>query len=243
VMEQFLLVNTSDKIFEPAGDGLVLPLPKGFEGAREIEGGTQAEVKAGEGVVLKTPVSPNKGSYAADLRVGFLVPAGGSSSVEINQKMPLGMRSPLILIPATSRLAVEGARKLPDQKDSQGNLINLYELDEVQPGGNLLLTVTGLPALDHGRRNVAGVLCVLLVVAAVVFSRRPAEVARAAASTQKLTERREKLFADLVAVERERKETGKSNGALETRRQEIVTKLESVYRDLARVEHGESPPP
>jgi hypothetical protein len=244
MMEQLLLINTSDKVFEP-GEGLTIPLAKGFEGGRELEGGTPVEVKAGDGIVLKTPVVPNRGTFTSDIRVVFLVPAGGSSSVDIRQPLPFGMRSPLLIIPASNHLAVEapGVRKLQDQKDSQGNVVNLFELPEIQPGGELSLTVTGLPALDRRNRKVAGVLCLLLIAAAVVGARRPAEVARAAATAQKLTERREKLFADLVAVERERKETGQSNGALETRRQDLVSKLEGVYRELARVEHGESPPP
>jgi hypothetical protein len=245
VMQQLVLANTSDKIFTPGPEGVLVPLADGFSGARAFEGGAPIDVKDGEGVTFKTPVPPTRGAMAAsEVRVGFVVPASGSSSVDIHQPLPFGMRSPLILIPAATRLGVNGSgvRKLPDQKDSQGSVVNLYELDEIAPGGALQLTVTGLPALDRRARTVVGFLCLGLMAAAILGSRRPKEVARAAASAEKLTERREQLFADLVAVERERKrEPGKSNGTLETRRKDLVGKLEGIYRELSRLEHGESP--
>jgi hypothetical protein len=105
--------------------------------------------------------------------------------------------------------------------------------------------VRGLPAIDHTGRNVAAGLCLLLLLGAVVGSRRPPAASKAHVEAEKLAERREKLFAELVALERTRKEAPSAgkNGALQARRQELVTKLENVYRDLARREDEDSPPP
>jgi hypothetical protein len=117
--------------------------------------------------------------------------------------------------------------------------VKLYELDAVPPGGTLQLTVKGLPALDRKGRNIAGVLCLLLIVAAVIASPRPQQAVRAAASAGQLAERREKLFGELVTLEQQRRRSdGKRDGALEERRQELVAKLENVYRELAGLEHG-----
>jgi hypothetical protein len=66
-------------------------------------------------------------------------------------------------------------------------------------------------------------------------------VAHAEASAAQLTERREKLFAELVALEQRRREAkaaGKPDPASDSQRLELVVKLENVYRELAGVEHG-----
>jgi hypothetical protein len=105
--------------------------------------------------------------------------------------------------------------------------------------------VSGLPALDPTGRNVAAVLCLLLVAAAVIGARRPGTSRQPPAEAGKLAERREKLFGELVTLERaRRKGAGPGrNGSLDERRQELVAKLEIVYRDLAGREQGDSPLP
>jgi hypothetical protein len=243
-MEELIFKNTSDKAFDPGPEGLLIPLPEGFEGSKEIEGSAPLDLRAGQGAAVHAPISPNTGAmFATRVRVGFVIPAGGLSRVELRQKMPFGLEGALLLIPANTNLTVEGSglHERPAQADAQGNSVKLYELDAIPPGGNLALTVKGLPALDHRGRNIAGVLCLLLIVAAVIGSPRPPKVTRAVASAAQLAERREKLFSELVSLEQQRRQArsdGKRDEAVEERRQELVIKLENVYRELAGVEHG-----
>jgi hypothetical protein len=242
MMEELLFKNVSDKAFEPGSDGLLIPLPEGFEGAKEIEGSVALDLRAGQGAAVRAPISPNNAAmFATRVRVGFVLPAGGSPDVEVRQKMPFGLEGALLLVPANANLTLagNGLRERSAQADAQGNAVKLYELDAVPPGGTLQLTVKGLPALDRKGRNIAGVLCLLLIVAAVIASPRPQQAVRAAASAGQLAERREKLFGELVALEQQRRRSdGKRDGALEERRQELVAKLENVYRELAGLEHG-----
>jgi hypothetical protein len=244
MMEELIFKNTSDKAFDPGNEGLLIPLPLGFEGAKEIEGSVPLDLRAGQGAAVRAPISPNSGAmFATRVRVGFVLPAGGSPDVEVKQKLPFGLEGALVLVPANTHLTVEasGLRERPAQADAQGNSVKLYELDAIPPGGTLSLTVKGLPALDHKGRNIAGALCLLLIVAAVIASPRPTKVAHAVANAAQLTERREKLFGELVALEQQRRQgrpEGKRDAGLEERRQELVSKLEHVYRELAAVEHG-----
>jgi hypothetical protein len=104
-----------------------------------------------------------------------------------------------------------------------------------------VMTVRGLPALNRTGRKVAAVLCLLLIAAAIAGAQKPRRVAHAEASADKLTERREKLFAELVSLEQARRQAkaeGKRDPA-DDRRQELIVKLENVYRELASVAHGE----
>jgi hypothetical protein len=244
MMEELLFKNVSDKAFEPGSDGLLIPLPEGFEGAKEIEGSVQLDLRPGQGAAVRGPISPNNAAmFATRVRVGFVLPAGGSPDVEVRQKMPFGLEGALLLVPSSANLTVagNGLRERPAQADAQGNAVKLYELEAIPPGGTLQLTVKGLPALNRQGRNIAGVLCLLLIVAAVIGSPRPPQVTRAVASAGQLAERREKLFGELVALEQQRRQArsdGNRDGAIEERRQELVAKLENVYRELAGLEHG-----
>jgi hypothetical protein len=247
-MEQLVFKNRSDKMFDPGPEGLLVPMPDGFEGAREIEGSAPVDVRAGQGVAVKSPIPPNAGAlFASQIRIGFVIPAEGEPSVEFRQKMPLGIERPLLLVPVTARLTVEatGLRALPEQADKQGNAVKLYELEDIAPGGTLAFTVRGLPALEHRGRHIAAAICLLMLAGAVVFAARGRQSAHLEAGTDKLAERREKLFAELVALEQARRQAksdksdGKRDGSLEQRRQDLVSKLESVYRELANVAHGE----
>ena len=237
MMEELILKTASARAFDAGAEGLLLPLPDGFEGAREIEGASPIDIRAGQGAALKMPITPG---MATKVRVGFVIPASGNASVEVRQKLPFAFEGGLLLIPATANLTVEGPglRERPAQSDAQGNAVKLYEIDAIPAGRELVMTVRGLPALAHTGRNVAGVLCLLLIAAAVAASPRPTKVARAVASAAQLTERREKLFGELVTLEQQRKAKAGRDSTLDERRQELVAKLENVYRELAGVEHG-----
>ena len=87
-------------------------------------------------------------------------------------------------------------------------------------------------------RYVAGGLALALVAAAFVFGRRPRAGAgaagEAAGARDKLIERRESTFAELVALERSARESG--TAAPTDRRRQIVSRLEQVYRELAALD-------
>jgi hypothetical protein len=248
MMEELIFKNVSEQAFEPGPEGLLIPLPVGFEGAKEIEGSVPLDVRDGQGAAVRSPISPNRGAmFATPVRVGFVLPAGGSPNVDLRQKMPFGLEGALLLVPANTNLTLEGSglRERPAQADAQGNTVKLFDLDPIPPGGTLALTIKGLPALDRKGRNFAGVLCLLLIVGAVIFSPRSSKVTRAVASAAQLTERREKLFSELVALEQQRRQAksdGKRDSSVEERRLELVAKLENVYRELAGVEHGHRTP-
>jgi hypothetical protein len=253
VMEQFVFKNVSEKIFDPGQAGLLVPLPERAESAKEIEGGLPLEVRGGQGVVIQAAIPPNRAAvFAQQIRVGFFLLARGSSRVDLHQPLPFGLEGPFIIVPAGANLTLSapGMRALPDRNDGSGNPVKVYELSDIQPGGVLDLRITGLPALGRGGRNFAAGLCVLLIIGAVIGSRRPPAADKAQAEAEKLAERREKLFAELVALERTRRQRdgdadagpAARNGELQARRQELVGKLETIYRDLARTE-GDHPAP
>ena len=108
-------------------------------------------------------------------------------------------------------------------------------------GGVMKFTVTGLPSTDHTGRTISAALTLALFAAAFVFGRRPKDEARKAAVSERdrLAARRETLFAELVAVERQAR-SGVAGTAPE-RRRELIGKLEGVYQQLASLEEQHAP--
>jgi hypothetical protein len=248
VMQQLVFSNNSDKIVDLGEPGITIPLPSGAVNLQGFEGGAKVDLRPGPGfaAMMHAPVSPNKGAmFASAARFGFVLPAHGARSIEYQQPMPYGLDNPLILIPSDTGFTVQapGVRELPAENDGQGNMVKLYELPAVPPGGTLALTIGGLPTRDTAGRSIAIGLCIFFLVLALAGARRPGRHFDSAGVTQKLVQKREGLFSELMELEQTRRQGGQAEPRLDDRRRELVTKLESVYRDLARAERGESPTP
>ena len=98
--------------------------------------------------------------------------------------------------------------------------------------------MTGLPSTDSTGRNVAGVLALALVAGAFVFGRKPRTSGKGGEESgetrERLIERREATFAELVGLERTARAAG--GAAPADRRTQIVARLEEIYRDLAALD-------
>ena len=244
VMMALYVRNTSQDIFDGGEGGLVIPLPEAAVGAQELEGSEPLDISPGQGVRLKSPIPPDSAAtFVTHVRFGYVLPSEGSDEIELRQVFPIPLPDPFLLVPANSGLQLEGAgvQRLKDETDGQGDKVHAYSVPAIAASGALNVRISGVPARDFTGRTIAATLSVLLLVAGVAFAGRGGAGDKAAAERDSLAERREKLFAELVAVEQQRKAEGEpkaaaSNGRLGDRRRELVTKLESVYRDLARLE-------
>jgi hypothetical protein len=241
VMVGLFFRNVSQEIFDPGEDGLIIPLPDGAVNAQEIEGGEPLEIIPGKGVRIRSVIPPDSAAqFVSTARFGYIVPSGGASRLPLRQVMPIAMPDPFILIPEKTGLGLEaaGLKTLQDDVDGTGDKVKAFSVPPVGAGGALELTVTGIPARDRTGRDVALGLCVVLLGAALVGLYRTGRGTRAApagSGRDELIARREKLFADLVEVERERK-AGADAPRLADRRQQLIGELETVYRNLARLD-------
>lgn len=176
VLQNLVVENTSDKIFDPGPGGLLIPLPDGFTGAEKLPGGSDVEIKEGSGVLVRSPLPPTQSpSAVTQVRVGFVLSTHESSAFEIVQPMPLGMQGGLVLVPAEYRvrLSAVGLRARPAERDDSGNELRLYDLDQVAPGQALHLTVHDLPTHDDVGKWIAGGLVALLIALGIVAVARP----------------------------------------------------------------------
>ncbi|HEY0713228.1 MAG TPA: hypothetical protein VGF45_11185, partial [Polyangia bacterium] len=239
VMIAFFLRNGSREVFDGGEEGLFIPLPEGAVGAQEIEGGEPLEIVAGKGVRLKTPIPPDSGAQlVTQVRYGYILPAEGESSLTVNQIVPGALADPYLLVPASTGLSLSGpgVKALPTETDTRGDKVLAYTLPAIAAGGTLTVTVNGIPARDRTGRTIAGVLCLALVAGAVVLSRGGrgrSKATNAGPTTDELIEKREKIFGELVEIERARKATG-SNPQLDEKRREVVARLEAIYKELSQ---------
>jgi hypothetical protein len=176
LLQNFIVENRSDKVFDPGPAGLLIPLPDEFAGAEKLHGGAEVEIKEGLGVLLRALLPPTtSAAAAAQVRVGYLLPTHGQRDFEIVQPMPLGIQGGSVLVPAEFRveLSAPGLRTRPPERDEAGNNLRTFDLDAVAPGHALRLTVRGLPTHDRSGRWIAGVLVGLLILAGIVATARP----------------------------------------------------------------------
>jgi hypothetical protein len=243
-LEILPLENTSDKMFDPGPGAIEIPLPQGFVGAEGQDGEHKIEVRQNHGVAIHGAIPP-KGSLlkanpretGQEVEFGFVLPFHGDTR-EFAQPMPNGIGPFVLITQQISGLTITGPGVGPrEERPLGGRKYWVMQVEAVPPGGTLTFTLHGLPATDATSRNVAGVLALLLVGGAVWFGRRPSQAGRpggpAAAENARarLVDRREALFAALVALEQDARASG--SAAPGDRRKQLVGELEQVYRQLA----------
>lgn len=176
ILQNLIVENTSDKVFDPGPSGLFIPLPGGFAGAEKLPGGSDIDLKEGVGAFLRTPLPPARSAGAlVQVRVGYLLTTHETPEFEIVQPMPLGMAGGIVMVPGENpvTLAAPGLRTRPSERDDNGNQLRLYDLDAVPPGQALRLTVRGLPTREQAGKWIVAALAGMLVVAGVFGARRP----------------------------------------------------------------------
>jgi hypothetical protein len=247
-LEILPLENKSDKLFDPGPGAVEIPLPTEFTGAEAGQSDRKIEIRQGRGVAIHGTISPKASLGGNDAKAagnevsfGFVLPYSGTSR-EFSQPIPTGMALPTIITEQLPGLEITGpgigAR---ESREVSGRKYWVMPGTPVPPGGTLAFTITGLPSTDHTGRNVSLALALALLGAAIVFARRPEDAARRASMNERdrLTARREALFAELVAVERQAR--AGAVGATPERRRELVGKLENVYQQLAALDEQHAP--
>jgi hypothetical protein len=247
-LEMFALENTSDKVFDPGPGALEIPLPTGFVGAEAQESDRKIDVRQNHGMAVHGTFAPRSSFAGTSARnagqevvFGFVLPYHGDSR-EFVQPMPNGMAPNTLITEQIAGLTVKGpgigARQ---ERELNGKKYWVMPIDAIGRGGELSFTISGIPSTDSTGRWVAGGLALALVASAIVFGRRPprkGENGRAVDERDELIERRESIFAELVAEERSARETG--NALPADRRRQIVGRLEQVYRELAALDERQA---
>jgi hypothetical protein len=227
VMENLVLENTSDRIFRAEHGGIAIPLPAGASNVEALEGGFPLELEQGSTMFLRGAI-PSSSSHTPPVqaRFGFYVSTAGESSTTLRQPMPLGLETPVVMVPENDhlKLSAPGLQAMAPQADERGARIQIFLLASVPRNGVLSITVSGLPTRSRLGQTVATGLVAALLFAVVLGWRRP----RAEHRPEKSRGRRDELFAELVEVEHARRAAGADDVSLAQRRAVIIAEIEAA---------------
>jgi hypothetical protein len=243
-LEMFPLENNSDKMFDPGPGAVEIPLPQGFVGAEAQESDRKIDVRQNHGMAVHGVFSPQRAilnttakNAGQEVVFGFVLPYHGETRA-FAQPMPNGIGTFNVITEQIPGLTVSGPGIGERQeRELGGRKYWVMPAEPIAPGGVMEFTLNGLPSTDSTGRNVAGVLTLMLIAGAFVFGRRPKSGARGVdvvGERERLVDKRESTFADLLALERAAREKGAP--APPERRKQLVTKLEQIYRDLAALD-------
>jgi hypothetical protein len=223
------IVNTAKRPVQTDAP-LVFDLPAGAQGAGMLEGSAPNGVAAGKKVTITGPFQPGN----TMIQFAYSVPLGADTIV-LAQKLPAQMNQVSVVAQKLGAMQLSSPQVTQKQEMSgEGNVYIVGQGSTVKAGDTITLTLTNLPSRPSWPANLAlFVSLVILLAGAWGASRRPASPKQAARQAN-LQARREKLFAELAALEEQRRKGSVDTRAYATRREQLVTALEDLYAGLER---------
>lgn len=251
---QLVIANLTGVPFDAGPDGLLIPLPKGFRGAnlKDDDPGGRLTVVPGEGVLVRGVIAPGQ----KEVVVQFLLGADdGRAAVEM--PAPLGIFQSQLFIAKTPQMVITpgtGVAAAPkiERADDGREYFHLADVN-IKPDEVLRFEISGLPVPPRWQavsRAFVGLIVIALVVAAFAFAvSRPSALSAAKAPATRDGERREliaqreRLYAELVNLERARVARKIDLDIFASKRRGIMTRLVLVHRQLDDLEgpQGERP--
>jgi hypothetical protein len=216
----YTIDNWSWMPYSAGPDGMVIPLPKGFRGAKIAEEHQSiASIAPGEGVRILRPLSPGRTQFI----VGYTLYSSGG---ELDWRLDI----PYTMFQSDLQIRLADGMEVKPEGRARGQLAEgrdgsqFYLLNDISifAGQSMVMKISGMPAPPAWRVWVPYlvlIVVVMLIAGGVVFAlmARPARAAPAAAD-----KRRSALLDELAEIDR----TGKDPA----RREQVVAELERIWR-------------
>jgi hypothetical protein len=203
-------------------------LPDGAVGTTLLEGSSPIAVVDGPHVRLTGPLPPGR----TLVQVGCELPVT-RGSMDVVQTFPARLERLLVLVRKVDGLTLRSAQieRQQDFPDNGETIIGAVG-GPVGAGQPIVLSLAGLRHHSLMPRRIALSLAAGIVLAGVWLSSRRPDGAAGRDEHKRLVQRREKLFAELVRLERDRRAGRGDPSRHAARREEIVASLEQVYGAL-----------
>lgn len=212
--------ETAIRMTMPAGAQATSALPESYPGTR-VEGRV---------VTLDGPFA----SGMTPLRVAYVLPYSGDVAA-ITQALPVDLEALLIIVEKWGAMDVASeqiARRADMNPEGAGDITYVFGAGPRVPAGvPLMFEITGLPHHSRVPLTLALTLALVILGAGVWGSAALPSNEKVGDRRQHLEARRNKLFVDLVRIERQQR--GGKIGATKyrSRRAELVAVLERLYRE------------
>lgn len=210
------------------GGPLIVDLPTGAAGATILQGSSPAASVSGDRVTVTGPFAPGSTS----VQVAFQLPYDSSDAI-LRQTWPAAMEQLTVALEKLGAVSMSSPQfsSVGELNAESGTPFLLASGPAMQAGATLTVDLVNLPVHSRTPRYVALGLALAIVAlgAWFAFSGRTA----GPQSRRRLVERRDRLLAELAAVEQRRSRRGGALSASEeARRQRLVAELEQIYGEL-----------
>jgi hypothetical protein len=211
-------------------------MPKGAQSTTLLDGTSPIVRTKGAHVSLAGPVPPGR----TMIQVVAEMPADtGTLDVEQTFPAPLDRLTVLVRKVGDTKLASTSLERQQDFPSNGETVIGAMG-GKVPAGKPIDLTLTDLPHHSPLPRYTALAVASLILIGGVWMATRREEPAARDGERKRLVARREKLFGELLKIERERR-NGRSDERSTTRREELIAQLEHVYGALDDPDRAASP--
>jgi len=213
-------------------------LPAGAVGATIMEGSSPNAVASGSHISVQGPFPPGH-TY---LQAAYQMPAA-TGSLTIAQRFPALLEQLAVVVKKSGETTLSSAQ-VKEQRElpAQGEVFIAATGGPIAAGQPLQLEVGGIPHHSRAPRIVALALAAVIVVIGVWMSGRSSgDASGSAAERKRLIARRDRLFNDLVRLERDRRNGRGDERRYAARREEMLAALEQIYSALDGDDTGPEP--
>jgi hypothetical protein len=205
-------------------------LPGGAHGSIMDGSSPQAMIK-GRRVWVQGPFPPGH-TY---VQVSYALPGDGGS-VDIAQAFPANVEQLAVVVKKVGATELRSTRVSNQREIPAEGEMYIAGTGSTVPAGQVIdLSVSGFPNHSKAPRTIALLLAgAIAVVGALIALRRRDADEPVAAERKRLIARREKLFADLVRLEHDRRNGRVDETRYSSRRESLMSSLEHVYGALDR---------
>ena len=226
VSEILRINNPMPQAFDPGSDGLRIPLAEGAVAPQLQPGGpsTLSIDQSSPGnvaLVWKGPLPPGESM----VQVAFMLRHTGE--LTFRQPASIQVADLRVVIEKRPELKLDGVTDIQERK-WQGHELLFGQLAGTSEGGQITLTISGLPAEQRATRMIGGLVAMLVTLAFLYLSwlGKPGEERALLTAKRQLLVDRDKLLGELLAMD-----DGAIGGTKRTRAR-VMAELTAIYRLL-----------
>jgi hypothetical protein len=221
------IVNTGQAPVQTSAP-LLFDLPPDATGAGLLEGSSKSAVAEKGRINVSGPFPPGN----TIVQFAYTLPFG-RNSMTIRQKLPVQMPQFTILVQKVGNMRLSSPQ-MREQREmtAEGQAYIVGKGPAVNAGETIAITLTGLPHEANWPRYLALTLAVAILAAGAIAARRRGAAPDTTARRRKLHKDRDRLFAQLTALEDDRRQGRIDEERYADRRREMLASLEDVYAQL-----------
>jgi hypothetical protein len=207
------------------GGPIIMELPTGASGVSMMQGSSPSASVRADILTITGPFAPGK----TMAQLGFSLPQAGAATV-VEQKWPVALGQLFVAAEKVGTMELSSPQ-LTETRDmtSEGQVFIMGTGGRLNAGDTLVVNLSGMPAHSHMPRNIALAAAALVFAVGVWMAMSPA--AARATEDAKLEKRRERVLAEVVALERKRQQKPLS-APDEARLERLTSDLEKILAAL-----------